>query len=439
MSFSNQGRFRQQVVFCGVSFCRTAICRSPTSLGADCRASIDSSWMSSGSIGSIRRWSRCGSSSGQVLSQDHSCRAAVARLIAHRVSRGQRPCSAETGAYCQARKRLPEEFFSEVARKTGQCVGQQAPKSGGFGNVAAFWPTMVRPSRCPILRRTNRLIRNLRNSKPGVGFPLARMAAFFSLSCGAVLDLAICSYSGKGHSELGMLRKLWDLLRPGDIMLADRYMCAWHEIFCSSSVGSTRSLVSSLPSSRLQARQAFGQRRSHCRVAQAPDAFARSTGKPQITSRATHDSRDTRASPAAWIPQPQHDRCHHVVGRRGGDRQRSGRSLSRPLERRTRSAVAQANDADGHLALQDARAGAEGNLDAHPGLQSHPHDHRASGQQTRYRATNDQLQRSDPNTGSVSTADCHSRRTRLNAPPKPLPTAARRCRNSSRCRPPRSL
>src|SRR5262245_44262229 len=29
---------------------------------------------------------------GQVLSADHSCRAAVARLIAHRLSRGQRPC-----------------------------------------------------------------------------------------------------------------------------------------------------------------------------------------------------------------------------------------------------------------------------------------------------------------------------------------------------------
>jgi len=51
---------------------------------------------------------------GQVLSADHSCRAAVARLIAHRLSQGQRPCSAETGAYCQARKRLPEEFFSDV-------------------------------------------------------------------------------------------------------------------------------------------------------------------------------------------------------------------------------------------------------------------------------------------------------------------------------------
>ena len=51
----------------------------------------------------------------QVLSVDHSCRAAVARLIAHRLSQGQRACSPETGAYCQARKRLPEKFFADVA------------------------------------------------------------------------------------------------------------------------------------------------------------------------------------------------------------------------------------------------------------------------------------------------------------------------------------
>src|SRR4029079_4186702 len=59
---------------------------------------------------------------GQVLSADHSCRAAVARLIAHRVARGQSPCSAETGAYCQARKRLPESFFADVARQTGRAL-----------------------------------------------------------------------------------------------------------------------------------------------------------------------------------------------------------------------------------------------------------------------------------------------------------------------------
>ena len=38
---------------------------------------------------------------GQVLSADHGCRAAVSRLIAHRLSQGQDPCSSETGAYCK--------------------------------------------------------------------------------------------------------------------------------------------------------------------------------------------------------------------------------------------------------------------------------------------------------------------------------------------------
>src|SRR5215210_3211982 len=56
----------------------------------------------------------------QVLSPDHSCRAAVARLLAHRVAHGQRPCSARTGAYCRARQRLPEEFFSAAARLVGR-------------------------------------------------------------------------------------------------------------------------------------------------------------------------------------------------------------------------------------------------------------------------------------------------------------------------------
>jgi hypothetical protein len=34
----------------------------------------------------------------QVLSPDHSCREAVARLIAFRVARGQKPCGPETGS-----------------------------------------------------------------------------------------------------------------------------------------------------------------------------------------------------------------------------------------------------------------------------------------------------------------------------------------------------
>jgi Transposase DDE domain len=66
--------------------------------------------------------------------------------------------------------------------------------------------------------------------KPGLGFPLARIAAVFSLACGAVLDVGICRYAGKGQSELGLLRTLWDLFRAGDILLTDSYMCAWTEM-----------------------------------------------------------------------------------------------------------------------------------------------------------------------------------------------------------------
>src|SRR5262245_54438784 len=62
---------------------------------------------------------------GQVLSADHSCRAAVARLITHRLAQGQRPCSAQTGAYCQARKRLPESFFADVACSVGRALDGQ--------------------------------------------------------------------------------------------------------------------------------------------------------------------------------------------------------------------------------------------------------------------------------------------------------------------------
>ena len=66
---------------------------------------------------------------GQVMSADHSCRAAVARLLAHRISSGQSPCSAQTGAYCQARKRLPEKLFSTVARLVGRQLADQVHDS----------------------------------------------------------------------------------------------------------------------------------------------------------------------------------------------------------------------------------------------------------------------------------------------------------------------
>ena len=68
------------------------------------------------------------------------------------------------------------------------------------------------------------------NQKPGLGFPIARLGVITSLSCGAILNVGFRRYSGKGQSELSLLRQLWDLFSPGDVLLADRLMCSWREM-----------------------------------------------------------------------------------------------------------------------------------------------------------------------------------------------------------------
>src|SRR3712207_9237911 len=35
------------------------------------------------------------------------------------------------------------------------------------------------------------------------------------------------SYAGKGQGEVSLLRRLWDVLRPGDVLLGDRLMSGW--------------------------------------------------------------------------------------------------------------------------------------------------------------------------------------------------------------------
>ena len=98
MQYCNQGKFRQQVDFLRRQFLQDGdlpfgnvlseqvVVQALTAVGVFWKDRIYSPL--------ITLWVFL----GQVLSQDHSCRAAVARLISHRVSRGQRPCSAETGA-----------------------------------------------------------------------------------------------------------------------------------------------------------------------------------------------------------------------------------------------------------------------------------------------------------------------------------------------------
>jgi len=59
---------------------------------------------------------------------------------------------------------------------------------------------------------------------------LARLGVIISLACGAVLDLKVCSYSGKGTGELSLFKRLWGMFNAGDVVLTDCLMCSWTEL-----------------------------------------------------------------------------------------------------------------------------------------------------------------------------------------------------------------
>ena len=56
----------------------------------------------------------------QVLSDDHRCRDAGARIIAHRAASGAAACSPNTASYCNARGRLRTDVLRTLARRTAQ-------------------------------------------------------------------------------------------------------------------------------------------------------------------------------------------------------------------------------------------------------------------------------------------------------------------------------
>jgi hypothetical protein len=166
---------------------------------------------------------------GQILSPDHSCRAAVARLVAHRAARGQRPCSARTGAYCRARKRLPEAFFSAAACAVGRALDARADRRWLWKGrrVYLFDGTTVTMPDTPANQAA---YPQVYNQGHGLGFPIARIGALISLACGAVVNLGFCRYAGKGQGEVSLLRRLWDVLTAGDVILADRLTANWATI-----------------------------------------------------------------------------------------------------------------------------------------------------------------------------------------------------------------
>jgi hypothetical protein len=157
----------------------------------------------------------------QVLDPDHSCRAAVARLIAWLAINGRKPCSSENNSYCEARQRLPLGVVARLVRRTAREIDEAARadwlwKGRRVSLVDGTTASM------PDTEKNQRAYPQSATQGIGLGFPVVRLVAIISLATGVVRDLATGPYKGKETGETALLRGLLDGLEAGEILLGDR-------------------------------------------------------------------------------------------------------------------------------------------------------------------------------------------------------------------------
>jgi len=152
----------------------------------------------------------------QVLKPDCSCREIVQQILAlctlHNTAQQASP---GTSAYCQARARLPWDILPRLrcalaarAERGGQRWKELCVKViDGTGISLAD------------TQKNQRAYPQPGGQKPGCGFPLLKLVGVFSLASGALLDYA---KGNKHQSELGLVQRLFDTFKAGDLILADR-------------------------------------------------------------------------------------------------------------------------------------------------------------------------------------------------------------------------
>ena len=111
----------------------------------------------------------------QVLSEDHSCRDAVSRIIAHRVCSGLKPCSPNTASYCNARARIPTAVLRRLARQTAQQLQAGLPDGWKWNGRSVFIADGSHVSMPDTPKNQARYPQPV-VQQPGLGFPLARIA-----------------------------------------------------------------------------------------------------------------------------------------------------------------------------------------------------------------------------------------------------------------------
>lgn len=161
-----------------------------------------------------------------VFKGEHrSCVAAVARVVVLMAAMHRR-VSNDTAAYCRARARLPETVIERLAMSLADRSEQAVPPQWLWHGRHVHLVDGTTFS-MPDTRANQAAWPQPRSEKKGLGFPLSRLVALMSLATGMATGMAFGPYQGKQTGETALFRQLMDHLHPGDIFVADRYMCSY--------------------------------------------------------------------------------------------------------------------------------------------------------------------------------------------------------------------
>ena len=163
----------------------------------------------------------------QVLSgEQRSCRAAALRVLTLSITLGRGPCSADTGMYCRARAKLTVPFLRRLTYEVADQLQLAVPRRWlwlGRHVYLADGATVTLPD----TPENQAAYPQPPGQKPGLGFPMIRMVVLLSLATGLLHGLALGPYEGKETGETALLRQLFERLRRGSVLLADRFYCSY--------------------------------------------------------------------------------------------------------------------------------------------------------------------------------------------------------------------
>lgn len=154
----------------------------------------------------------------QVLNPGSPCREIVRKVqFWHRRRKHPMPSSA-TGAYCQARARLPLEKLQQAHQSLADHLDAGADSGDAFAGHR-LWVIDGTGLSMPDTPANQKQWPQPSTQKPGCGFPVIKLVAIFCLRTGALLRWA----QGTLHEhENRLFKQLYQFFLPGDIVVADR-------------------------------------------------------------------------------------------------------------------------------------------------------------------------------------------------------------------------